>query len=524
MKALKYILSAILLIATIFSCTEDEFDNTDFVSTAVAPNNVSALFKVTQDNTGLVTIAPTGEGAVSFEVLYGDGTATPAKIKPGKLASHNYAEGNYTVTITGVGITGLKSEITKDLEVSFKTPEFGTEPIIENDAAKSKQVNVTVPGDTNYAIFYDVYFVENGVETVLSANVGETVSYTYANTGLYTIKIVLKGAAIATAEFIVTDFEVTEILQPVQSAPAQPTRVASDYISIFSNKYTNVAGSDFNPYWWQTTIYTPFDLNGDAMLQYSNLNYQGIQIGTAQDVTSMETLHIDVWSATANTIDFYPLPVGIAAENEKFFTLNLLADQWNSFDIPLSYFTDLGLALDNIHQFKFVGSGSIFVDNIYFYKAPSAIAKLPITFDIPEINTFEAFLGAEFAITASPTDSNNSVGRIINHGDGWGWEGISLKLDEWIDTAVNPTIKMDFHTTTVPHKVLLKLEDTTSPKDGNNNPTVLEEVEVSVTTTGWSELTFNFTSGRKYDSIVLFVDGNVYGILGTYYFDNISHP
>ena len=175
MKALKYILSAILLIATIFSCTEDEFDNTDFVSTAVAPNNVSALFKVTQDNTGLVTIAPTGEGAVSFEVLYGDGTATPAKIKPGKLASHNYAEGNYTVTITGVGITGLKSEITKDLEVSFKTPEFGTEPIIENDAAKSKQVNVTVPGDTNYAIIYDVYFVENGVEQVHSAKLGENV-------------------------------------------------------------------------------------------------------------------------------------------------------------------------------------------------------------------------------------------------------------------------------------------------------------------------------------------------------------
>ncbi len=87
-------------------------------------------------------------------------------------------------------------------------------------------------------------------------------------------------------------------------------------------------------------------------------------------------LHIDVWSATDNTIDFYPLPVGIAADDEKFFTLNLQADQWNSFDIPLSYFTDQGLALDNIHQFKFVGSGSIFVDNIYFYRAPSEPSNL----------------------------------------------------------------------------------------------------------------------------------------------------
>lgn len=524
MKALKYILSIVLLVTAFWSCTDEDFGSTEFVDSAIAPTNVSALFKVTQDNTGLVTIAPSADGAVSYEILYGDGTETAAKILAGKLAIHTYAEGSYSVKITAIGITGLKTEITKDIVVSFKTPEFGTDPIVENDAAKSKQVNVTVPDDTNYAMFYDAYFVENGVETILTANVGGKVSYTYAEPGLYTIKVVLKGAAIATTEFIVTDFEVTEILQPVQSAPAQPNRVAADVISIFSGKYTNVAGSDFNPYWWQTTIYTAFELNGDAMLQYSNLNYQGIQIGTAQDVTTMETLHIDVWSATANTIDFYPLPVGIAAENEKYFTLDLIADQWNSFDIPLSYFSDLGLALDNIHQFKFVGSGTIFVDNIYFYKAPSSIAKLPITFDVAEVNTFEPFLGAEFAISVSPTDGSNKVGKITNYGDGWGWEGVSLKLDEWIDTATNTTINIDFHTETLPHTVLLKLEDSTSPKDGNNNPTVFEEVVVDVTATGWSQLTFNFTSGKKYDTVVLFVDGGVYGILGTYYFDNISHP
>jgi len=218
MKALKYIFSAILLIAAIWGCTEDEFGNTDFVSTAVAPTNVSALFKVTQDNTGLVSIAPTAEGATSFEVKYGDATTSVARVAPGKLVNHTYAEGNYTVTITAYGITGLKTEVTKDIVVSYKTPEFGTEPIIANDAAKSKKVNVTVPNDTKYAIFFDVYFVENGVETILSANIGDTVSYQYANAGLYTIKIVLKGAAIATAEFIATNFQVTEILQPINSS------------------------------------------------------------------------------------------------------------------------------------------------------------------------------------------------------------------------------------------------------------------------------------------------------------------
>jgi hypothetical protein len=376
MKTLKYILSTLFLIAAIWSCTKDEFGNTDFLKTAVAPTNVSALFKITQDNTGLVSIAPSAIGATSFDINYGDGTADIAKVGPGKITTHTYGEGSYTLNITANGLTGLKTEVTQDLVVSFQTPEFGSDPIIQNDPTVSKKVNVTVPGDTSFAMFFDVTFTEDGVETILSANVGQTVSFIYANPGLVDIKIVLKGGAIATAEYVKTDFEVTEILAPIAKAPTQPGRQESDYISIFSDAYTNVVGSDFNPWWWQATVYSPFILNGDNMIQYANLNYQGIQIGSVQDVTSMEKLHIDVWSATANSIDFYPLPVGVTPENEKYFTLNLLADQWNSFDIPLSYFSDQGLPLDNIHQFKFDGSGTFFVDNIYFYKAPSAPSKL----------------------------------------------------------------------------------------------------------------------------------------------------
>ena len=370
MKVFKYILSTLLLLVVVWSCSEEEFGNVDFIGTANAPTNVAALFKITQDNTGLVSIIPTAEGTVSFDVDYGDGTA-PTAVTVGKVALHTYSEGTYNVTITAKGITGLKTTYSKEIVVSFKAPEFGANPIIENDATKSKQVNITIPTDAKYALFYDAHFIENGIETILTGNIGDKISYTYANAGAYNIKVVLKGGAIKTTTYIETDFVVTEILQPITSAPSQPGRQGTDYISIFSGAYTNVAGSDFNPNWGQSTTYNAFTLNGDAMLQYATLNYQGIQIGATKDVSAMETLHIDVWSAKANTVDFYPLPVGIAAANEKFFKLNLLANQWNSFDIPLSYFTDLGLSLTAIHQFKFVGSGAIFIDNIYFYKAPS---------------------------------------------------------------------------------------------------------------------------------------------------------
>jgi len=144
MKAIKYILSTVLLIAVVWSCTEDDFGNTDFVSTAVAPTNVAALFKTTQDNTGLVSIAPSAEGAVLFDINYGDGTTDLGKVNVGEIATHTYEEGNYTVNIVAKGLTGLKTEFTKDLPVSFEPPKFGTDPIIYNDLAVSRKVNVKV--------------------------------------------------------------------------------------------------------------------------------------------------------------------------------------------------------------------------------------------------------------------------------------------------------------------------------------------------------------------------------------------
>ncbi len=524
MKALKYILSAVLLLVILGACTKDEFGSIDFVGTAKAPENITALYGITQDNTGLVTITPNGEGANSFDIHFGDLANNTVNLKSGEFTTHTYLEGSYNVKILAYGITGLKTEVTQPLVVSFKAPE-NLEVIIENDLAVSKKVNVTANAD--FATFFDVYFGEVAVETPVSANIGATASYTYQEAGTYSIRVVAKGGAIQTTEYI-EEFVVTAILQPIASAPTQPSRLEADVISIYSSVYTDVAGCNYNPDWGQSgqgSSYAEFDLNGDKMLQYINLSYQGIDIGSPVDASSMEFLHIDIWTADVVSIDIYPLPVGVVPADERFVTKELVADQWNSFDIPLSDFTDQGLPLDNLGQFKFVGNpwagGTVFIDNIYFHKAPSELVKLPITFD-SEVHTFTPFLDAEFALSVDPEDASNAVGMITNHGGGWGWEGVSLALDEWVNFSVHNTITMDFYTSTLPHKVLMKFEDTTSPRDGNNNPTVLDEVEVDVTATGWSKLSFTYSSTNPYNQIVIFVDGNVYNITGTYYIDNIE--
>ena len=152
MKNLKYIIGSFLAMLLIWNCQDD--DNLEFLDEVVAPSNVTALFQVTQDNTGVVTITPNGEGATKFNINFGDGTVELAEVLSGESVTHTYEEGSYMVNVEAVGITGLKTQSEIPLVVSFKAPE-NLVVAIENDLAVSKQVNVTVTAD--YAVSYDVY-------------------------------------------------------------------------------------------------------------------------------------------------------------------------------------------------------------------------------------------------------------------------------------------------------------------------------------------------------------------------------
>lgn len=407
MKTLKYIFRLSLVLIFFISCTEDEND-LSFIDNVVAPANVSALFQITQDNTGLVTITPNAESAVSFNVTPGDG-ASSFSIKQGKSATHVYAEGSYTVTIEAIGLTGLKTEVTKDIVVSFKAPQ-NLVVTIENDPALSKQVNVTATAD--FAMFYEVYFGEAGNNEPVLGNIGETVSYTYQEAGTYTIKIIAKGGAIETTEYT-QEFIVTAILQPITNPTTPPFRDAADVISIYSDAYATISGVDYYPNWGQTTNFAQIQVNGNNIIQYGNLNYQGIDFGTTVNASSMEYLHIDVWTADLTALEIFPIS---QSTGEKAVLKNLVADQWVSFDIPLSDFTSQGLSMADIFQFKFVGSpwagngfGTIFIDNVYFYK-PSSIPTAPIvkapTPTAPQANVTSIFSDAYTNVALSEVNPN----------------------------------------------------------------------------------------------------------------------
>lgn len=161
---------------------------------------------------------------------------------------------------------------------------------------------------------------------------------------------------------------------PTTAAPV-PTRAAANVISVFSDAYTNIPGSDLNPNWGQSTVVTQTPIAGNNTLYYRNFNYQGLQLGSNQNLSTFQFLHLDYYSANAGTLNVFlicpPGSPGGTAPWEKAFSLPVPTAGWNSVDIPLSQFTPQ-VALNNVFQLKFDGGGGsdIYLDNIYFWKIP----------------------------------------------------------------------------------------------------------------------------------------------------------
>ena len=165
---------------------------------------------------------------------------------------------------------------------------------------------------------------------------------------------------------------------PTVAAPT-PIRPATSVISLFSKPYTNVAGIDWFPNWGQTTVVSDVLIAGDSTKKYTNLNYQGVQLATDLNVSTMNYLHIDLW--TANITSFKVSLINTSpATVEQAVTLTPTLNGWNSFNIPLASYNTI--ALTKIGQLKFdgvpTGSGTAWIDNIYFFK--TGVGTKDVTF------------------------------------------------------------------------------------------------------------------------------------------------
>jgi len=505
----------IFFILLLLACTENDLRDTSFADGIAAPTNVSAIYNITQDNSGSVTITPNADGAVSYEVSFGDGTATPAIVSQGESAKHIYGEGTYDIKVVALNLNGVKTEVSQQLIVSFKAPQ-NLVVVIENDAAISKKVNITANAD--FATMFEFSSGETGVtQPVVSGNIGQTISYTYQNPGTYNVSVVAKGGAIQTTKFDIS-FTVTEILAPVVAATTPPSRDAIDVISIFSGAYTNVAGSEFFPDWGQSTLYNAYNLNGDEIIQYSNLNYQGINIGATQNLSSMEFLHMDVWTADAAFLDTYLISAG---SGEKFIKKTLTKDNWTTIDIPIKDFTDQGLSVNDIYQFKFVGSGTVFIDNIYFYKSPTSPVSNMQDFEsaAPTFTVFGNIAATEVIANPDATGLNKTanVAKVTKTSGSEVWAGTFFETNEPINFANFPYLNIKTWSPKVGAVVKVKVE--------NQDASITYEVDMKTTIANkWESISYDFSNApaASYVRLVVFFDFGNAGDGSEYYFDEVS--
>ena len=147
-------------------------------------------------------------------------------------------------------------------------------------------------------------------------------------------------------------------------APAAPPAAASDVISIYSEAFTSIANVDTNPNWGQATVTTEETIAGNKVLKMSGLNYQGIAWNdNKQNVSCFTTLNVDYWTADATQLDVF----AIGALSEAAFNATVATGSWQRLAIPLSTYSSVGLT--EAREFKFVGNGTVYIDNLYFSNA-----------------------------------------------------------------------------------------------------------------------------------------------------------
>ncbi|MBK8828752.1 MAG: hypothetical protein IPO26_19295 [Saprospiraceae bacterium] len=170
---------------------------------------------------------------------------------------------------------------------------------------------------------------------------------------------------------------------PTAAAPT-PTRNAADVVSMFSNAYTNVAVDTWRTD-WSAAVLEDIQIEGNDTKKYSNLDFVGIETVTKQiDITAMNHFHIDMWTPNMTTFRVKLVDFGADAafgggddtEHEVIFD-NVVANRWNSLDIPLTQFANL-MGKQHIAQIIFsglpAGGGTVYIDNVFFF---NGVIQLP---------------------------------------------------------------------------------------------------------------------------------------------------
>jgi hypothetical protein len=537
MKILKYFALFIIPICIAIGCKKDQFGDTSFVATAASATNLSVMFNITHDNTGIVTVTPNGAGAVSYDIYFGDATTTPVSVAAGKSSIHTYSEGTYQVKIVAHDIKGGTTTLTQPLVVSYLAPQN----LSVNVSATNLTVNVSATA--KYATFFKIYFGDSTNVTPVpfkNALASQVITHNYLNAGTYVVTVVALSGGSATTKFLDTIKVGKQINIPVT----------------FDDPSVNYATSDFGGN-VSTLVADPTNSNNHVMRAVKTVGaqtYAGTTLGTGLGFAApiplsagSSKMTVMVYSPAAGLdvklkLDNHANPNnGLSVETDVKTTVS---KQWETltFDFSKPAAGTPAWSASNTYDlasiffdFGNVGTGSTFYfDNVVLAPPTLKQLNLPVSFEDPTIDyTMSDFGGNASTLVVDPTNSSNHVMKSVKTTGAQVWAGTtvgtSLGFASQIPiTASSSKMTVMVYSPAVGLDIKLKLDNHANP---NNGLSVETDTKTTVANQ-WETLTFDFSnpaagtpafsSSNVYDLASIFFDFGNPGTGSTFYFDNLK--
>lgn len=301
---------------------------------------------------------------------------------PSKLTAENglfhFAEGAGQGSYN-IWIDDIQYESVSQATLGTPTAAFATETITKaaganfNANGTISTYPVCAEGSMQTARAYFTWLSSNsGVASIDNFGVGTAVAQ-----GSATITAKL-GSIDATGTLTVN--VTAPLSEPTTPAPAPPARNSADVISLFSSAYTNNPVDTWSTGWSSCCHkYNEVQISGNDTKKYELFHFAGIEFfGTPVDATSMEFMHLDVWSSNATALDIRLVNFSGPAPVESTVTKTNETGKWVSLDINLNEFTTLTSRSKLAQMLLLVPvstTGTYFIDNIYFYKGGSTVSE-----------------------------------------------------------------------------------------------------------------------------------------------------
>jgi len=515
MKRIKKISAFVILVLLASACItdKDELYSFGYITT---PAKVMAVFDITQDNTGLVSILPNAEGAQKFKINFGDGSAE-TEIVTGAVARHNYKEGKFTVAINAIGITGLESKYAQEINVSYKAPE-NLKVKIEKNTVNPKIVSVSATAD--FATVFAVYFGDVANEKPVNVLPNEVATHTYVNAGDYQIRVVAKGAATATTEYKET-ITITNASDPVTLPINFESYLVNYAFTDFGNAVSSVLD---NPD--KSGINTSIRV-AQSVKKAGAETWAGtfLTLGSPIDFSSYKTFKVKVWSPKKGAV------VKLKVENltngdinKEVDAVTTVSNQWEELSFDFGTINTGNSYQKVVIFFDFGKTGD--ESTYYFDDIKLVPSSIPTTLMVqnfegaaPQFTSFGNIAAIEVVANPNISGINNTskTAKLVKSSGSEGWAGAFFEVTSPLDFASYSKINVKTWSPKSGIVVKVKLE--------NANASVTHEVDVTNTVAnGWETLTYDFSKApvADYVRIVIFFDFGKPGDGSTYYYDEIQ--